>query len=321
MIQSEAVRDPDPLVERVFAEASKYYESEAVMSFHHWGHPQEILQNVIELLDRCREAGVVANETVVKCAALLHDALGHIDFKLLGFESAEALAGTLTENLMLRLGFDQIVSSSTGQAVRATNRLVALESVEDKIVRAADLKGLAAPYQTFRSNTEKLHYESELRSGQKVAFEDYVVGQMKYLRAYLYPMIELTREARDDQGRSNFHAAAMRNILRLIEDSEGKTGKSVRITLQEVSDERDVDLPRSVAGEEQCLILISEDEELRRRLALNPMLFAETRYGFVLPGNLRSIPLPLESVDQVIAPKVETEDILSEMARVVRSKH
>lgn len=189
--------------------------------YHGISHPDVVWEKATLLINRCEASGIPVDKKSLRDAVELHDALCHVDPKLLGFSSAEHLAATLAQRFLLSCGYSQDAAQKVGTIVMATHPDVRPRTPEEIIIRAADIWNVGNDYQGFVDATRLLHKEAENRHGEEIPFERYLVGSYGYLQKFLWPMLELTEAARDSEKRSLWHINAIRNLSRQWRETFG----------------------------------------------------------------------------------------------------
>ena len=200
----------DPVLE---AEARRHYS--AALPYHNFEHALAAVGHGERLVARCREAGIDVDATVVYLALLFHDAGYEHDERALGFSSKEAYAADIASRALSSRGFDPETIERVAAAILSTEHGARFECVEQKVVRAADLAGLAADYDTFRANAEALRTELRLLQGEDVPWPEWVRRVDARLGFYLGQDIHLTDHYFGPDGRSAFHTALAANLARL----------------------------------------------------------------------------------------------------------
>ena len=266
------------------------------MPYHGVSHPDTIMRKVRMLVRRCWRAGVPVDVNALERAVPLHDALVHLDPRLLNCRSPEQLAARLAHNSARLEGWPVEAAARCARIVMATHPAVRPITPEEIIMRAADIGNIGASYAEFSASARALHREAELRGGAAIPFEKWIVGAYAYLRAFLVPMLELTALAKDAEGRSRWHIAALRNLIALWRESRPATGARV---VAEVLDDGQAPSPPPDSG--VCYIGLHSDENERGRAAkeLSAKL-AKGAMGFVVPGTAQALSLPDGSCDEVI---------------------
>ena len=194
--------------------ASLYDES---LPYHNFGHVQDTLTAAAQIIERCHEERIRVDTKVVYYALLFHDAGYRKDHEQLGFESKEAYSAALAEQYMTDLTLPQKDRVKVCAAIMATHRDAAFVTAEQKLVRAADLAGLSAPYATFLHNTVQLWKERCLLTGP-IAWQEWRTSVRETLDFYLSQEIRLTSYYCDKKGSSTFHLAVEANLQRFCNE-------------------------------------------------------------------------------------------------------
>ena len=90
---------------------------------------------------------------------------------------------------------------------------------EDKLVRLADLWGLAADYDQFKLDTVNLKRESEMLGGCQIGWDEWKAMARDRINQYLLEDMALLSDYYDEAGNSVFHARARDNISMLMSDN------------------------------------------------------------------------------------------------------
>ena len=201
--------------------ARKYYTN---LPYHNFYHVLQTLNNADNIIQRVKKDGIKVDELVVKHAVLFHDAGYDKDPKKLGFDDKEEYSASIATKELSKLRYPKNHVDKVASCILATKRHGNFKTVEQKIVRAADLAGLMSDYRTFRENTLALKREYEFFTGKRVT-EAIWKEQLKELRNtmnfYLSQDINLTAEHDDPKtGESIFHRNLKRNFARFLEDEE-----------------------------------------------------------------------------------------------------
>ncbi len=288
------------------------YQGRNSMPFHGEHHPEAVLDQVyLEYLPRCRKAGIPIDVAALGRAAKFHDALMHVDPRLLNFPSPEHLAAVLTTNQALSEGCSKAEAERCGKIVMATHPDVRPTTPEEIIIRAADLANLAGNYQEFESATHLLHKEAQLRRGDSIAFERWLPGAYAYLRKYLYPMLELTPAARDQEGRSAWHTAVLSNISTLWAKTYQNSQCVVDVTTAECCQ-----FPAQTPSLLYVRVHAVEEQRQRMLTELAQVCPADAA-AFVVPGDVRRVPLPEACCHELILDQVDAS-AFNEAARVLK---
>ena len=86
-------------------------------------------------------------------------------------------------------------------------------------MRAADLSGLAADYETFHRNSTNLKTEYELFNDMNLSWAEWVKIASETIQFYLSQEIRLTSYFVNGDGESSFHQAVRENLERLIAEA------------------------------------------------------------------------------------------------------
>jgi len=208
----------------VAAAAAALYSPD--LPYHNFGHALETLATAESILARCAAEGIRIDAEVVLLALLFHDAGYRQDHEARGFATKEAYAAQLAADALGAHGYRPAVIGKVRAAILSTHRDAEFRTAEQKAVRAADLAGLAADYRVFRANTVLLHEESQLLSGRRSSWAEWIESVTQVLRFYLRQEIRLTSYFWDEQGRSVFHRRAAANLARLRRERNALPGAS-----------------------------------------------------------------------------------------------
>ena len=203
----EALRDSalEAVVEHLY---------DGALPYHNFAHALSTLQSADLIIARCAEEGIEVRPLVVYYALLLHDAGYHQAHDRLGFASKEAYSAHLARLTLSARGVGAGIIEAVEHCILATEREACCHSVEDAVVRMADLSGIGADYAVFLANTIALWDEVALLYGRRAGWSDWCSRTQEVLAPYLTERISLTREFR--QGESNgFFARAEQNLRRL----------------------------------------------------------------------------------------------------------
>ena len=140
-------------------------------------------------------------------ALLFHDAGFLDDHIALGFDTKEAYSAHLAATQLREHGLGAKTVEKVVDAILCTHIDAKFVTTEQKAVRAADLSGLAADYETFVGNTANLKDEHEYLHGE--TFDWPVLGPARAgtIEKYLAQEIRLTSYFSDAKGESAFHRA------------------------------------------------------------------------------------------------------------------
>ncbi len=188
------------------------------LPYHNWQHALGAAARGMEIARQCKQEGKHVNIEVVKWALLFHDAGYHQNHAQKGFKTKEGYSIFLAQREMEKMRFAPKLINAVGRAIAATHRDASFDTTEAKVVRAADLAGLAAPYAEFIRNTRNLKTEFERMHGKKVPWNEWKKQAAKIIDFYLKQDIHLTPNYEDKNGESIFHRRARENVRRMIRE-------------------------------------------------------------------------------------------------------
>jgi len=157
-IPSEGIQ----ILERYIAD---FYPHKSEYPYHDSHHPFEVLDSAIQIINRCEEQGIKVDRTVVVLGALLHDLLFHLDpdiFNQPDIATREDVAAFVSKGILKRIGVPEDVIEKVSSVILATHPDGSLDTVEAKVLRAADLARLLEPYDIVRNATERLFVEYKI---------------------------------------------------------------------------------------------------------------------------------------------------------------
>jgi hypothetical protein len=189
------------------------------LPYHNFEHIEETLAAAVVITGRCAAENIRINNEVVYYALLFHDAGYHEDHRALGFDTKEAYSATLAEKVLVEFAIVEPQIRKTVGAIRATERDASFISVEQKAVRAADLSGMAAPYEEFLLKSLKLKREFEIIYGNSLEWRAWQETSREVLSFYLSQEIRLTSYFHNEFGESGFHSALRENLRRLLAEA------------------------------------------------------------------------------------------------------
>lgn len=199
------------------AEAAALYSTS--LPYHNFQHVLATLAAAERIIARCIEEGIRVDAKVVYYALLFHDAGYHQDHRRLGHPSKESYSAELARECLIRRKTLTTVIKKVVAAILSTQREARFVTAEQKVVRAADLAGLAADFATFRCNTERLKQEYELLTGSQLTWLEWRHRADDVIQYYLGQEIRLTSYFASVNGESAFHTAVRENLSRLQQEA------------------------------------------------------------------------------------------------------
>lgn len=188
------------------------------LNYHNFDHIRYVMDEGNKILAKCRAESVEIDETVIYYAILFHDAGFIEDHAGKGFDSKEAYSADIATKHLQTHGIDADTVQKVKQAILATHVDALCMSNEDKLVRAADLAGLAADYRVFKQNTVDLKNELAMMSGKTISWEQWKNIAAERIELFLREDLYLTSDYYNEQGESKFHVNTRNNVKKLLQD-------------------------------------------------------------------------------------------------------
>lgn len=186
--------------------------------YHNFDHAKESLELGYEIIARCEASGIEVDSDLIRYSLLFHDAGYHENHQAKGFESKEEYSAHLAEEALRELGVPEATIEKVKECIISTHKDKSFDSLEEKIVRAADLVGLAYEYEKFKENAIKIKKENEILSGNDISWDDFKKGVKGIIEDYLSQDIRLTECYKDEEGGSRFHKKTKENLDRFLEE-------------------------------------------------------------------------------------------------------
>jgi len=185
------------------------------LPYHNFRHVLTTVEAAQEILARCAHEGIRVDSRIVYYALLFHDAGYQHDHRALGHASKEHYSVLLALDCLKRHRHGERVLKKVESAILSTMRTGSFVTAEQKVVRAADLSGLASTYDDFLRNTKCLWDECAILTGQRMSWADWIRETTETVQFYLSQEIRLTSYFMDHEGESAFHARVRANLDRL----------------------------------------------------------------------------------------------------------
>lgn len=155
------------------------------LPYHNFSHVLESLAHARILVERCREADMDVEPGIIYPAILFHDAGYQDDHRQHGYESKEQYSAALAGHVLPDYGYGSARIAEIQEAILCTQCGMPCTSIEARIVRAADLSGLAASYHLFLQNAMRLWREEIILSKKDVPWESWRDRAVEMLERFL----------------------------------------------------------------------------------------------------------------------------------------
>jgi len=206
---------PQPCDADLEQQVSAYYAPE--LPYHNFSHALKAVANGREIVAACQREGIPVDAGVVYYALLFHDA-GFIENpRRHDCDTREAYSAFIADKLLSGAGLSREKIEAVKAAIISTTREAEFTTPEQQAVRAADLFDMAADYELFRSNTDKLRQEYVMLTGQPVTEAEWRRQVGEVIGFYLGQEIGLTAYFRPQAGQaSEFNQGVARNLQRYL---------------------------------------------------------------------------------------------------------
>jgi len=289
------------------------YLPDSQCPYHGVSHPDIVWSKAELLMERCATHGIPVDGDALRNAIELHDALSHIPPHLLGYQNAESAAAALAFHFLTEAGYSAESAGKIRDIIMATNPEVRPLSSEEIIIRAADLWNIGATFHEFKEASLALHREAQLARHQEIPLATWMRGAFGYLTRFMWPMLELTPESRDDSGRSVFHTNALRNMATLWRET---FGEQTPVTAEFFPNGG---VEPFLQNTHEFYIAIHPDEARRKEslTALAKDALDCNGAAFIVPGTTGALPIPDEMCSRVTCHDHSIES-LREALRITR---
>lgn len=205
----------DPKLEQVVA---ALYDPR--LPYHNFSHALDVLAAGEEILARCRDERITVAAEVVYPALLLHDAGYHEDYAARGYDSREALSAGLAETELRHHQYPPRLIEAVQAAILSTRLGESCETIEARVVKAADLSGLAADYNLFLQNSMRLWREDTLLKGVEVSWQEWRAHAVDTIERLLSEDLGVSSACYADDGETWLARRGRANVARLREQPE-----------------------------------------------------------------------------------------------------
>ncbi|MDP4039756.1 MAG: HD domain-containing protein [Candidatus Pacearchaeota archaeon] len=195
--------------------AKKLYSN---LQYHNFQHALDVAKKGLKISEICEKEGILVDKNVVYISLLFHDAGYHENHIEKGFKTKEEYSAHLAENNLKDLGFNKSFIKKVKKAIISTHKDLKFSSTEEKIVRSADLSGLASGFPVFLKNNKNLKKEFEMIHNIKISWDLWKEKTKEIIRFYLSQDIKLTSKYYNKKGKSIFHEKARKNLNKFLKE-------------------------------------------------------------------------------------------------------
>jgi len=211
--------------ELVWSDVQEWYID---LPYHNFDHALETLWESMRLADLCEANGVPVNRKALVVGALFHDAGYFRDHEEQGFDTKEDYSAFLIAAFANRYEMDSDDLFTAQNAIVATTRGSKVYSVEDKILRRADLINISGRYtEDFLLKTRLFHKETEQLTGKSISVWDFATEAIKILSDYLDDDLSLGDFDNNSERMSVFQFQAVQNLKCLAREIAIETGQRI----------------------------------------------------------------------------------------------
>ncbi|MFC1623436.1 hypothetical protein ACFL16_03465 [Patescibacteria group bacterium] len=222
----EKVNPRERMMEQLKQKAEKFYSDK--MEYHNFKHALKALECARNIMANCEESKLVFDRDVVEIAALFHDAGYHEELKE-GYKNKEEYAAALMRQALEKMGgFEEDFIKKVEVVIVGTDPFIDPKeisnfSVEAKIMRAADVAGMAGDLDDFVEDNIKLKREHEVleKGGERITWKEWKKKTSIIVGKYLDGDIQLTPHYYDEESEeSKFHSTVKYNLENLLTASD-----------------------------------------------------------------------------------------------------
>ena len=302
------------------------YPKSSKFKYHNWnGHIEKAEKFALKLCARCEELGIPVNVPVVLAILYTHDAFCHKNPKKYGAEHKEQVSGHLAYHLLKKLfGCSEDDARAVEAGVFSTHANSTLETIEQKIARAADLHNVGDKKRVFLSCLMNLFDESivdrKILGLPPKPFQPWLVDSLNFLGKFLFSVIDITPDSRDLQGRSLFHIKALRNIINAfrLKYENKETGDKTRVIALIGEDPESTTIPERISPGDVILCCTSPNNLPARFEAISENLGSKDSMLLLpVPGDSAAIPIPSNYCDIVIL-DIQGPNDFKEASRILK---
>lgn len=194
------------------------------LGYHTIEHVEEVYQGCMKQAAQLMARGVAVDLEVLAVGAMAHDVGYALFWQGVQIEeqgvvriplTPEELSCSIKRVIERRYHASEEFMGRTDAVVMGTQAGTTLETIEQMILAAQDLRGAAGPYEQFAANSRLLHQESNSLRAAADSWRHYVGKTIALLGRYTERSIKLSPEFWDEQRRSSWHVGTIANMTRL----------------------------------------------------------------------------------------------------------
>lgn len=239
------------------------YPDHTELPFHGKRHPYQVAEDSTRFIKRIEHEGGTVNKDALYVASLLHDIFYKAPYEKSGFSSREHLAGHRAYEFLRTIGADEDFARLVEKTIYATDFRTTATTLEEKVMKAADLFNVGDLYTLFRENAHLLHEEQQLVTGTTSSFSSFVKGAINYLGLYAFREIDASQWARLPNGASEWHIGFVQNAIALyLEHNDG----NARWKIIDADNKSSNEILDMVSDSDTMYVIHLEGEESRERL-------------------------------------------------------
>lgn len=157
----EKLPDPFGNFEYLESELTRISERFYVdLPYHNFEHARDTLSESYRLAEYCETNGLCPDRRVLMASSLFHDAGFNTPLEEHGFRSKEEYSAFIAGQVLPDFGFSQQDTQHVQACIRSTERNVACQTLEAKILRRADLANVAGNMWGFMVGSRLLWEEA-----------------------------------------------------------------------------------------------------------------------------------------------------------------
>jgi len=249
------------------------------LAYHNKRHADIIEERALGIA--CKIANADINLDCIRIIARSHD-ICFGDPKAKQYKSQEHFTASVVKDILKSVGYSKEYIETVCSAIIATNPWVTPQTIEQKIIRAADLGGLM-DYDTYREDFYKLMAEANEKDEKT-----HLLNSINFLTLYIWPTIQLTSDYYNEKGVSEWHSNTLSNIIQHYREL---FDEPVTVEIGPGSN------PCVLYDDVEGLVIGIEPDYMARKGAVS-LLWGNNKKEIIAPGDGNLIPIK-ETVDSI----------------------